>query len=69
MNLFKRQKTLAEIQEEDELAAANLSLTKKRAMIYRLERQMGKGSWRNFSDNGKRSGVNFGRVRAWLREH
>ena len=39
MSFFKRSKTLAEIQEEDELAAANLSLTKKRAMIYRLERQ------------------------------
>lgn len=67
MSMFRRQKTLAELQDEDEQLDTTLSVARKKAMIKELERQQGRGSWRMFSDNGKASGINWQRIRAWLR--
>ena len=69
MSIFRRQKTLAELQEENEVLDTQLSVAQKRAMINRLEAQMGKGSWRLFSDNGSKSGINFSRIWHWLKSH
>jgi len=60
-------KTLSELQEEDERLDTEVSVTRKRAMIKAIEAKMGKGSWRLFSDNGKLSGLNWTRIKNWLK--
>jgi len=67
MSMFRRPKTLAELQEEDERLDTEVSVARKKAMIRQAERQAGKGSWRMFSDNGRASGINWQRMMAWLR--
>lgn len=69
MSIFRQPKTLAESQEEDERLTTEVSIARKRAMIRELERREGKGSWKMFSDNNKKSGINFSRVWAWLKTH
>ena len=69
MSMFKRHKTLAELQEEDEYLDTEVSVTRKKAMIKALNARMGKGSWRLFSDNGKKSGLNWGRIKNWLKSN
>lgn len=68
-NPFLARKSLSELQEEDELLDYKLSITKKKAMIKELEHREGKGSWKIFSNNGKKMGVNFQRVKNWLKSH
>ncbi len=67
MSLFKRHKTLADLEEEEEQLDTEISVAKKRAMLREVDSRMGKGGWRKFSDNGKKSGINWARVWAWLR--
>ena len=55
--MFHQEKSLAELEEEDEALDTKLSLTRKKAMIKEAERQLGKGGWRMFSDNNKMSGI------------
>jgi PAB1-binding protein PBP1 len=64
-NPFKTEPTLEELQEREERVTINLSIAQKEAMIKKLEMQ-GK-QWQQFSTNGKRSGVDFSKIRAWLR--
>lgn len=61
-------KTLAELQEEDERLDTEVSVARKRAMIKAIDAKMGqKGSWRLFSDNGRLSGLNWDRIKNRLR--
>jgi len=61
-------KTLSELQEEDEKLDTELSVARKRAMLKAIDAKMGqKGSWRLFSDNGKLSGINWTRIKNRLK--
>lgn len=66
-NPFKSKPTLSELQEEDEYKATELSIAQKKAMIEELNHR-GK-SWKTFSDNGQKSGINFQKIWAWLKTH
>ena len=72
MNLpsfLKSKPPLEELQRRDEYAEVELSLAKKKALIRELEARGGKDKWKEMSDNGKKSGINFSRVWAWLKQH
>ena len=64
-NPFKTEPSLEELQEREERTTLQLSIAQKEAMIKKLEMQ-GK-QWQHFSSNGKKSGISFEKVRAWLR--
>ncbi len=69
MSFLKSEPTLAELQEKDDYLTTKLSVTRKQALINELEGKAGKGSWKLFSDNGKKSGISFSKVLAWLKNH
>lgn len=60
-------KSLADLQEEDEMLESEISVARKRAMLKELDRRGGRGFWRKFSDNEKLSGMNWRRALNWLR--
>jgi hypothetical protein len=66
-NPFQRQKSLAELQEEDELKSAELSIARKEALIIELKARGNK--WQNFSADGTKKGVNFSKIKAWIKSH
>jgi hypothetical protein len=72
MNLpsfLKSKPPLEELQRRDEYAEVELSLAKKKALIRELEARGGKDKWKEMSDDGKKSGINFSRIASWLRTH
>jgi hypothetical protein len=69
MGIFKAEPTLTELQDEDETLETKVSIARKRRAIRELEGKYGKGWQKDFSDNGKRSGINWMRVFAWLKAH
>ncbi len=69
MSIFKSEPSLSELQERDDFLTTKLSVTRKQALINELEGKAGKGSWKLFSDNQKKSGINFKAVWNWLRSH
>jgi len=64
-NPFKQESTLAELQEREERMTLQLSIAQKESMIKQLEAK-GK-QWQQFSSNGKKSGISWERMKAWLR--
>jgi hypothetical protein len=66
---FGKTKTLTELEEDDDRLDTELSIAKKRAMIKQLEERGGEGSWRAFSSNGKKSGLDWKAIWHWLRTH
>jgi nitrogenase molybdenum-iron protein alpha/beta subunit len=64
-NPFKTEPSLEELQEREERATLSLSIAQKEALIKKVEAQ-GR-QWQQFSSNGKKSGINFDKIRAWLR--
>lgn len=68
-NPFGGEKSLTELEEADDRLDTELSIAKKRAMIRQLEERGGQGSWRAFSSNGKKSGLDFGAIWRWLKTH
>jgi len=64
-NPFKTEPSLEELQEREERVNLQLSIAQKEALIKKVEMQ-GK-QWQNFSSNGKKSGINFDKIRAFLR--
>ena len=69
MPFFGKEKTLTELQETDERLETEVSVAKKRAMLRELEARAGAGSWKMFSDDGTKRGVNISRVWQWLKSH
>jgi len=69
MGLFEHRRSLEEMQEEDEQLTSEVSIAKKRALIRELKLKYGSGYAKAFSDNGKASGMNFGRIVQWLKSH
>jgi hypothetical protein len=64
-NIFQSKPTLEELQERDEMASLQLSIAQKESMIKQLEAK-GK-QWQQFSNNGKKSGISWEKIRAFLR--
>jgi hypothetical protein len=69
MPLFQREKTLSELQEQDDRLDTELSIAKKRSMIKELEAKAGAGGWKMFSNDGTKRGISWGRVWDWLKKH
>lgn len=67
--MFKQQKSLTELQEEDERLDSEITVHRKRLLLKQLNKKMGKDGWKMFSDNGKSSGINFARIIAWLKNN
>ena len=66
-DMFKEPKSLEELEAEDERKGVELSIKKKEEMIAELERR-GK-QWKDFSNNGKKSGINWEKISAWFSGH
>lgn len=76
LNPFHKEKTLDELQEEDDRLSQEVSVEKKRQELQRIKMAMkqvdergGKGMWKKFSSNGKTSGLSLGSMVSWLRNH
>jgi len=68
-NPFAHKPTLEELQQRNEYADAELSLKKKQALMRELEQQGGKDKWKEMSSDGKKSGIDFNKIIAWLKSH
>ena len=58
-----------ELEEEDERLDTEVSIAKKRAMLRELDARAGVGSWKTFSSDGTKKGIDFKRVWHWLKTH
>jgi hypothetical protein len=64
-NPFKTEPTLEQLQDKEERLSIQVSIAEKESMIKKLEAQNKR--WQEFSNNGKKSGINFDKIRAFLR--
>ncbi len=64
---FKSKPTLSELQEEDDRLTTELSVARKKALKAELEAR-GKNI-KDFSSNGKSSGISWRGVLNWLKTH
>ena len=68
--MTEKHKTLEELEEEEGLLDAEISVAKKRKILNAIDNRMGqKGGWGLFSSNGKLSGFSFSRAKAWLKKN
>lgn len=67
--MFNREKSLAELQEEDERLDSEISVSRKKVLLKSLDSRMGKNSWKLFSNNGQKSGIDFHRIINWLKNN
>lgn len=63
MGVFQEEKSLDELQEENERQSLRYSIEQKRAMIKKIERERGPGAWKYFSKNGTKGGIDWERLR------
>lgn len=66
-NIFKRERTLAELEEEREHEESEVSLLKQKVLKRELERKMGKGSLKYFKGEDGRTA--WSRVLNWVKTH
>jgi len=66
MNLFGKNesKSLSEMEDEIEHGNKRIEIARQNLMLRELQ-QRG-ANWENFSTNGKKSGINFARVKTFL---
>ncbi len=69
MPLFGSEKSLSDIEQETEVAKSKRELLEEKVAIRQLEERLGKGGWRLFSNNGKRSGFSLSKAKQWLTDH
>jgi len=69
LDSFKHKPSIEELRKRNEYKDEELSLAKKDAMMRELAQKGGKDKWKEMSDNGKKSGINFSRIIAWLKSH
>jgi hypothetical protein len=74
MDIFKEPKSTEEIEADNEKLEAQdrnvglkLSIAKQNAIIKELEARGKK--WEDFSSNGKKSGINFDKIKSWFSSH
>ena len=73
-DFFKGEKTPEEVEAENALLEAKeknigykLSIAKQEELIKELEARGRK--WQDFSNNGKKSGLNFDKIKSWIGMH
>jgi len=66
-NIFKREKTLAELEEEKEHEESEVSLLQQKVLKRELERKMGNGSLKYFKGEDGRTG--WSKVYNWIKTH
>lgn len=64
---FMPQKSLSELEEEEEYTKQRRRVLEEKVAIKQLNDRLGKGSWRHFSSNGKRSGFQISSAINWLK--
>ena len=64
-NPFATQPSIEEMQEREERDNFEMNHAKAQALIAKLDAEHKR--WQDFSPNGKKSGVNWDSVRAWLK--
>jgi hypothetical protein len=64
-NPFKEQPSVEELRQQEESLILQQSIAEKKMMIQKLEAE-GK-HWSEFSTNGKTSGINWEKIRAFIR--
>lgn len=64
---FKQKPTLEELQAQDEYTEIEYSIAKKKALMKELEQRNKR--WQDFSNNGKKSGISFQKIVAWIKSH
>ena len=69
MGLFKEEKSLSDLEEETEYTKTRRQLLEEKLAVQQLEQKMGKGGWKVFSSNGQKSGLDFSRIKNWLKTH
>lgn len=76
LNPFNKEKSLDELQEEDDRLTQELSVQKKRQELLKIKLAMqqldargGKGFWKRFSGDGTKKGFSLGGAISWLRNH
>ena len=69
MGLLKREKTLAEMEEEEEMLKGRVNIARQKALLKELEAREGKGAWRKLglSDDGKKPA--WSKIWGWLKSH
>ena len=65
LNQFKGEPSIEELQQREERETIQLSIAQKETMIKELEARGHK--WENFSNDGTKRGINFDKIRAFLR--
>ena len=66
-NIFKREKTLAELEEEREHEESEVSLLRQKVLRRELENKMGKGSLKYFK--GEDGRPVWSKVYNWIKTH
>ena len=66
-NIFKREKTLAELEEEREHEESEVSLLHQKVLRRELENKMGKGSLKYFKGNDGQTA--WSKVYNWIKTH
>lgn len=64
-NPFSEEPSLEELQAREERVSTQLSISQKEALIKRVEAEGRK--WEDFSNNGRKSGIRYEKIMAWLR--
>ncbi len=64
---FMPQKSLAELEEEEEYTKQQKRVLEEKVAIHELKQRLGNGGWKMFSNNGRRSGFLLTAALNWLR--
>jgi hypothetical protein len=67
--VFRREKSLSEMEEEGERLDVEISVMRKKQMLQELKQKGGTGFWKRFSSDGSQGGINFRSVMQWLKTH
>lgn len=65
----KRERSLSEMEEQEERLDAEISVMRKQQVLKELKQKGGTGLWRHFSTDGTKAGINFRAVINWLKTH
>lgn len=68
MSLFKKEKSLAELEEETEHTDAEIGLLEKQLIKKQIETRLGKGGMSTFNEGDGQQGT-FKRAVNWLKTH
>ena len=60
---YRTDMTLEESEQQAEVAQNQFSIAEKQKMIKELEKREGAGAAKKFSSNGKKSGINWDRLK------